>query len=101
MFKAFIVRMHLRADLWLQMRGVPVDEKIWCGQIHHGEWNSHWWNHTIWLNIITNEMNCTWMELVPNCKVFLLVQANYETIHVSLMKRKWVSKKACCQSIVN
>jgi hypothetical protein len=28
MFKAFIVRMHLRADLWLQMRGVPVDEKI-------------------------------------------------------------------------
>jgi hypothetical protein len=27
MFKSFIVRMHLRANLWLQMWGLHVDEK--------------------------------------------------------------------------
>lgn len=100
MLKASIVRMHLRANLWLQMWDSPLDEKIWCRHICHGEWNSHWWNYTIWLNIITSEMKCTSMELLPNCKVFLLDEADHETIHLRLMKRKWVSKKACWQSVV-
>jgi hypothetical protein len=53
------------------------------------------WNHTIWLNIITNVMK---LHMDGTCAQLQSISSS-SGIYTSLMKRKWVSKKVCCQSM--